>query len=84
MRPSGRLLPRTSEKRKAPADAEQAADHRSDKTAEAERADAQLKKDDERGSNCAAAGGGPLIKAEWAEEPAGDAKNENKEQTKSK
>ena len=65
-------------------DAEQAADDGSEETLQAEGAHAQLKEDDERGEDGADAGGGPLIDAKRAKEPASSRKNEYEEQTKSK
>ena len=58
-----------------PDDAEQAADDGSKETLQAEGAHAQLKKDDEPGQDGADAGGGPLIDAKGAKEPASSRKN---------
>ncbi len=80
----GQAVAENQRKEEGPDDTEQAADDGSKETLQAERAHAQLKEDDERGQDGADAGGGPLIDAEGAKEPASSRKNKYEEQTKSK
>ena len=79
-----KAVPQNQGKEKGSGDAEQAADHRAEQASQAEGADPEFEEDDQAGSDSTSATGSPGIESKRAEEPAGDGKDKNEEQTKSK